>query len=413
MNIKNLIAAQVQKILSPSLAVGLALTASCGTVPESGRTVEEPTDGQMIDTAAPGDTSTPKDAAVPGDAVVSLCDQVVEGVTSEQYAREPGFFIVAVGEECPDAPPVLQVSAYDCCPFLDPKEVCGFKEKQENVEAPIVGNVAPPQNSEKVTVCVYDTVFESGGACCGRPLLESGHMVLAPARADISGWDGASRLQPSTSSPEAIETAGAYWLEAARMEHASIASFSRFAIELLRLGAPSDLVMRAHEAARDEIGHARLCFGLASEFLMQPLGPGPLPLGDSLQLSADRADFAESVALEGCVGETLAALEAAARLRHVTDPTLRAALTLIIDEETDHAALAWETLTWLLEVDDDPKIRTRLREVFAERPTAKGGIDVVPLGGETLGLLSDAQRDDLFERGWSSVIAPALKDLLG
>ena len=43
------------------------------------------------------------------------------------------------------------------------------------------------------------------------------------------------------------------WLRAASFEHASIASFNRFSLELLVLGAPADLVDRANRAALDEV----------------------------------------------------------------------------------------------------------------------------------------------------------------
>ena len=54
------------------------------------------------------------------------------------------------------------------------------------------------------------------------------------------------------------------WTTAARAEHASVASFARFTLQLLHLGAPADLVADAQQAALDEVRHARLCFGVAS-----------------------------------------------------------------------------------------------------------------------------------------------------
>jgi hypothetical protein len=47
------------------------------------------------------------------------------------------------------------------------------------------------------------------------------------------------------------------------MEHASVAAFARFTLDLLALGAPADLVQSAQQALGDEIAHAELCFGLA------------------------------------------------------------------------------------------------------------------------------------------------------
>ena len=79
-------------------------------------------------------------------------------------------------------------------------------------------------------------------------------------------------------SPELRERAAAWWLRAALLEHASIASFARFSLELLRYGAPPELVVGAHRAALDEVAHARLAFALASSWSGRDLGPGAMGL---------------------------------------------------------------------------------------------------------------------------------------
>ncbi len=106
----------------------------------------------------------------------------------------------------------------------------------------------------------------------------------------------------------------------------SVRCAGRFALELLRYGAPPDLVARAHEAALDEVRHAQLCFALASAFGGHPVSPGRLPLDSACSFSASLADFAEAVAREGALGETLAVVDAATRLVVVDDPAVRAAL---------------------------------------------------------------------------------------
>ena len=54
------------------------------------------------------------------------------------------------------------------------------------------------------------------------------------------------------------------WLADALLEHASIASFSRFTLELMALGAPPSLVAASLAAGDDEIRHARACFSLSA-----------------------------------------------------------------------------------------------------------------------------------------------------
>src|SRR5690606_33504532 len=107
-------------------------------------------------------------------------------------------------------------------------------------------------------------------------LREDGKLVVAPsvARADWSGISGEStEIDAATRARLA-----AHWLAEAAVEHASVASFSRFALSLLALGAPPSLVASAHAAALDEIRHAQDCFALASRYRGEPVGPGPLPI---------------------------------------------------------------------------------------------------------------------------------------
>ena len=54
------------------------------------------------------------------------------------------------------------------------------------------------------------------------------------------------------------------WSLAARFEHASIASFNKFSLELLAVGAPGTLVAAANRAALQEVEHAQACFAAAS-----------------------------------------------------------------------------------------------------------------------------------------------------
>ena len=49
-------------------------------------------------------------------------------------------------------------------------------------------------------------------------------------------------------------------------EHASVASFARHTLQLLNIGAPSELLMSSQKAAIDEVRHAKMCYGLAAAF---------------------------------------------------------------------------------------------------------------------------------------------------
>lgn len=336
----------------------------------------------------------------------SLCDEVTTASTSTGgNSREPGYLTLPLGESCPEDPDVSLLTAQDCCPTLEPVESCGLSDETETTQIPYyVGYTTDTGPAEVVTVCTYDAVFEVGGACCGRPLYVGGEAVLASVVAGPSDWRTAARVEAG----EAREVARAYWLEVARLEHASVASFGRVALELLAHGAPADLVARCHEAALDEVRHAQLAFGLASA-LGEPVGPGALPLGGQIGLAESLADVAEALVREGCIGETLAALEAAARLRGARGAAADA-LATIADDEARHAGLAWATLKWLVEVGGQDVV-TRVDAVFAEGPPTVCGVDVP--GGAAMGLLSSEALAQVYGDGWRTVVLPAWAALRG
>ncbi len=100
------------------------------------------------------------------------------------------------------------------------------------------------------------------------------------------------------------------WADAALDEHASVASFARFSLHLLAVAAPPDLLVAAHRAGLDEIAHARACFEIAGAYAGEALSPGPLRLSGDLLGPLDLASIAAAAVIEGCVGETVASLEA-------------------------------------------------------------------------------------------------------
>ena len=165
------------------------------------------------------------------------------------------------------------------------------------------------------------------------------------------------------------------WLHAALAEHASVGSFSRFSLHLMAVGAPPDLLADAHHAAMDEIRHAQLCFEIASVYAGEALGPGPLPLDGDLLGPLALAPIAAAAAAEGCVGETVAALEASHAAERTTVPRLREVLEIIAADEARHAELAWRFVRWALE-QGQPEVRAAIQAALWEALSAP------PLAGE-------------------------------
>lgn len=181
-------------------------------------------------------------------------------------------------------------------------------------------------------VCCYHWVDPCPG---GRPLR------------DVDG--GAICADTSIAPATARDERARYWIEAAQSEHASVASFARFALELLALGAPADLVARAHRAAIDEIHHARVAFALASRFAGASVEPGPLLVEAATPLdTVTPVSVLRGTVREGCVNETIAALDARRRAAISANDAERAALLRIAADEETHAALAFDAVDWLV-----------------------------------------------------------------
>jgi hypothetical protein len=131
----------------------------------------------------------------------------------------------------------------------------------------------------------------------------------------------------------------------AALEHASVASFAQFTLGLMAHAAPPALLSAAAQAMADEVEHARRCYAIASVYAGLPIAPGPLDTS-----GARPAESLEALRMatirEACVGETLAAVEAAHMAECVTEPALREAWGLIAADELRPAALGWQTLAW-------------------------------------------------------------------
>lgn len=205
-------------------------------------------------------------------------------------------------------------------------------------------------------VCAYDGsvgAWTCQGLTCiiGRPLVVEGEARSAPStpRAD---W--VADIRPDGEAPpEVAEALARYWTDVAALEHASVASFARFTLELLAQGAPPELVADAQRAALDEIEHARLAWALASAWSGRPVGPGPLSV-TGVQPAQSLDEMVAALVKEGCVGETLGAAEARLIAEDVEDPVLASALRRVAEDEQRHAELAWRTLRWLLSVHGTP-----------------------------------------------------------
>lgn len=249
--------------------------------------------------------------------------------------------------------------------------------------------------------CVSQTCF------IGRPFLIAGAARVAAAR-ERADWAAERAPDLNDLAPGLRAALAEHWTDAGLMEHASVAAFARFALQLLALGAPSELVEGAQAAMADELRHARLCFALAGAYAGRAIGPGPLDPAGALE--ADEAEILAAAILEGCVGETVAALEALESARCAEDPVVRGVLEGIAADEARHAELAWRFVRWSLA--RDPAARSLVAEVFAAALALEGVAGASRSELAAHGVLDPSARREVRDAALRDVVGPCFRALL-
>ncbi len=251
-------------------------------------------------------------------------------------------------------------------------------------------------------------LITTSGSACGRGTSRSEHLILVTPSGEITVERSVvvehgdpdcviGRLTDGVAGPERAPhpDLGSYFAEMARLEASAVLAFERLERELSALGAPASLVDRARSAACDEAHHTRLVNALAEAFggghAEAPLAPA-WPTRSALALALENAT-------EGCVRETYGALLATYQAASATDLRVRAALTRIAADETEHAAFSWDLAAWL-----DQRLTSAERaQVLARRARAIEAFEapqdtgLLPSACAHLGLPDAATRARLFQ----------------
>lgn len=262
-------------------------------------------------------------------------------------------------------------------------------------------------------------VCDPGASGCGRPFLIDGkHRQAAPTRR----LDWAQRhvfVACDGLSSEARQRIGREWLESALLEHASIASFARFTLQLLEFGAPAELVEASGQAMLEEAGHARICFAIAGQYLDEPVGPTALSLAGALP-STSLLELCRLTLLEGCIGESVAAAIASELSSRARDSVLRDVLNGIAGEELSHAALAFRFLHWAvprLSAEDHARLVAHFRRAVKDlvQGTRQRVFADTGVHGELLlehGVMSESIRAEVVEAALADMIEPCAARIL-
>lgn len=202
------------------------------------------------------------------------------------------------------------------------------------------------ERAKSSKACCYSWYVPCPGGRAYRA--ESGEAVVAALSSRDDWMVEVGRAETAGLAPGDRESLAQQWSREASFEHASVASFSQLALDLLAVGAPADMVAACLRAALDEVDHASRAFTLASRYAQKPIGPGALDrrLRQPLPLAA----LAVTTFEDGCIGESLASVVLAERARETSDPVLREMLATTANDEERHAELAWRIVAGTLSV---------------------------------------------------------------
>jgi hypothetical protein len=262
---------------------------------------------------------------------------------------------------------------------------------------------------------------------------ESGeHRAAVAARDDWrlgSADELASELEPGLRPPEALGGAlASAWTEAGLEAHAAVAAYARFALQLLSLGAPPQLLNGAAQAMQEETAHAQACFSLARRYTGHDVGPGALVLEEQ-RLDMDMTSIVLSTVQRGCIKEAVSALAAREGLEHCEDAATREVLIRRQEAKAQQAQLAWRFVAWALR-GAGRELTDHVRVAFLTALSAHAEPGDAPLSDRGLqrhgllrhgllrhgllrhGLLSRAQHAALEQRVLREVVLPCMEALL-
>jgi hypothetical protein len=154
-----------------------------------------------------------------------------------------------------------------------------------------------------------------------------------------------------------------------------------------------------------------LAFSLCARFSGEATGPGALSLEGAFVATSFEQVVMETV-LEGCVGETVAALEASMALTGTRDAAVRETLSVVETDELRHAQLAFEFVRWAL--SQRPELTGAARElVLRQTQQALDDASAKPeaASSSAYGVLSDSERRAIRADALQHVVWPCVREL--
>jgi hypothetical protein len=223
----------------------------------------------------------------------------------------------------------------------------------------------------------------------GRPLrVDTIVQIPAPVPARMESHEG--------------ELLGRLWVNDGLAEQASIAAFGQLALQLMRFGAPAQLLCDAHLAALDEIAHARLCFSLANRYGHARHDAVPFSAATCVDRDLDLPRLMEDSIIDGAFAEGFAASALAWSATRAQDRAVRAVLTRLGRDEARHAALGWDIALWALHLEPIA-MRAHLPRVCRRLSNLRLDVSAYPEGLCHHGRLDASSARRIFEATRSEV----------
>lgn len=371
---------------------------------------------RAFEVACPEGTSPCRTDADCGAGSVCICPGIVPDTISGWTWPAEGAPSVCVPSSCRQA---VDCASAECGLAIDDSSACGGGEITLACRTPedtcraddqCTGTYIDQECGISAEQRTWRCVDQG---CIGRPLFDARGQLRFAGLGRRPGWQATLRPRLEGLAPALRRTLARRWAHAGLMEHASIASFARFSLQLAAQGAPPSLCRGAAQAMADERAHARLCLGLAGAYAGEALAPTSLPI-DALGELGDWEQFAAGLIDEACVEECLGVGEAGHALAACRDPEVARALERIVADETRHAALAWATLRWAFESAGPARRRflaSRLRAAIdrAAAYRVEEGPEPPPPG---LGLLTASERVAARREVLRAIVEPCATALL-
>ena len=203
----------------------------------------------------------------------------------------------------------------------------------------------------------YRYIYEESFVIAGRPYILNNITCKSIDKNEYNDWSGYNESSVNTIeyNDELINIVIDEYKTQGINEYLSIASFNKFSLELMSINAPSILIELANKASLDELKHAKYAFEIANHFsgnndvLYVPNGI----YSHNITIESNIDIIGTHTINEGCFDETISVFIMYNKYNNIHGngyifDRMKQIFNDIINDEINHASLAWTTLYWII-----------------------------------------------------------------